>query len=74
MATNNGKSISMKGRNVRQKAIVYAADDIGEISFTGSLDEFFHSIKDSKRKSLRHASIAVQKAQKTKQVSSYQNP
>ena len=35
-----------------QETIAYGADDIGDISFTGSLDEFFHSIQDSKGTSL----------------------
>ena len=44
--------VNKRAQLLGQETIAYGADDIGDISFIGSLDEFFHSIKDRKGRNL----------------------
>ena len=44
--------VNERAQLLGQETVSYGADDIGDISFTGSLDDFFRSIKDSKGRSL----------------------
>tara|TARA_B100000073_G_C23678083_1_gene551393 strand:- start:218 stop:1270 length:1053 start_codon:yes stop_codon:yes gene_type:complete len=44
--------VNERAQLLGQETIAYGADDIGDISFTGSLDEFFQSIKDRQGRNL----------------------